>query len=131
MSSPHSPTKDFDLATILDTACGIKQVGDKEAYYAMLEGFQSTFPQHLNCLTTSYEVYDEAKFREVAFTIMATTGFLAAGRVYHMSSKIHGAYMRKEYAEEFSYYAQLLEEAILLKMEIKKALCSKKGVNIM
>ena len=94
----------------------------------MLEGFDNSFIKLLTNLKAYYEIHNEAKFREEAFTLMATSGYLAAGRVYHTASKIHGAFMRKEYSEEFSYYPQLIEESIALRIEIQEVLAKKKGI---
>jgi hypothetical protein len=73
---------------------------------------------------------DHQSFREHAFVLMATSAYIAAGKVYHIASKIHGAYMRKEYKEELSYYPLLIEESLAFKAEMKKALANKKGKRI-
>jgi len=78
----------------------------------------------------AYEKYDAEAYREEAFNIMAYSSFICAGKYYHVASKIHGAYMRKEVVESFQYYCSLVEEAIALRIKIHTELCKKKGTLI-
>ena len=127
MSQNSSPTKEFNLNSTLDIQSGITKVGDKETYFTMLEGFEEVLNANISAMNKSYEKQDHQAFREQAFVLMATSAYIAAGKVYHIASKIHGAFMRKEYKEELSYYPQLIEESIAFKAEMKKALADKKG----
>jgi len=59
---------------------------------------------------------------------MATASFICAGKLYLIASKMHGAFIRKEIVEAFSYYPSFVEEAIELIIKIKKELNKLKGI---
>ena len=128
MSTGSSPSKEFNLTYILDIQSGIAKVGDKETYYKMLESFANILDHCIHSMGCYYEKLDHESFRATAFTLIASSAYIAAGKVYHIASKIHGAFMRMEFEEEFSYYPQLIEESIALKAEIQKAQATKKGM---
>ena len=128
MSTGSSPMKEFNLTYILDLQSGVTKVGDKETYYKMLESFIKILDRCLESMGAYYEKQDHENFRAFAFALIATSAYIAAGKVYHIASKIHGAFMRMEFQEEFSYYPQLIEESVILKNEISRVLTSKKGI---
>ena len=119
----------FDLNSVIDINAGIQQVGGEDLFFSMMENFEDmSLIKNLTNLKEFYESRDNKQFREEAHALKGAAGYLAAGKVSDITAKIQTAYFNSNYDEEFSYYPALLEEAIILRIEIKKLISQRKSI---
>ena len=122
----------FDLNATVDIKGGINQIGDEDNFYIMMEKFEElSLSKNLPNFKTYYETCDYKLFRDEAHSLKGASSYLAAGKVFCICYKLQQAYDQKQYEEEMSYYPQLIEEIIHLRVTMRKILSSKKGTDFM